>query len=265
MIELKEFLSRAWQDYIALTPQALAIQEGLEEQQECIVNDHIAFRTFDFPGINIAAIEPELNALGYHPFDEYCFRDKHLSARAYFIDDMHPKIFLSELHIKQLSPDFCTLIETLLTSANLRCNSADFLISGRPWPTIPFNQYIELAKESEYAAWLIALGYHANHFTISLNHLQYLHDWPDFLDFLNTLDISLNMEGGTIKGSSDVLLEQASTLADESLCEFADGQHTVKTCFYEFAKRYPEGNGELFHGFVTANANKIFSSTNRDQ
>jgi hypothetical protein len=44
--------------------------------------------------------------------------------------------------------------------------------------------------------------------------------------------------------------------------EFADGQmHAVPTCYYEFAKRYPDASGKLFQGFVATSADKIFEST----
>jgi len=67
-----------------------------------------------------------------------------------------------------------------------------------------------------------------------------------------------------IKGLPENQLVQASTLADTARFTFADGQtHEVPTCFYEFAKRYPDAHGQLFQGFVPANANAIFDSTAR--
>ena len=74
--------------------------------------------------------------------------------------------------------------------------------------------------------------------------------------------ISMNPEGGIIKGSPDVLLEQASTLADEIQIDFDQGVKTIKSCFYEFAKRFKQADGQEYQGFVAANANEIFSSTN---
>jgi hypothetical protein len=37
----------------------------------------------------------------------------------------------------------------------------------------------------------------------------------------------------------------------------------VPACYYEFARRYPIANGELYQGFIAASADKIFESTNR--
>ena len=72
----------------------------------------------------------------------------------------------------------------------------------------------------------------------------------------------LNTSGGEIKGTPDVLLEQSSTLADEAPVQFTDGTRNIPSCFYEFARRYPMANGQLYGGFVAASADKIFESTN---
>ena len=68
--------------------------------------------------------------------------------------------------------------------------------------------------------------------------------------------------GRADRGDGQSLLEQAATMADQIRFEFADGEiHRIPSCFYEFAKRYPSENGEIFQGFVTGNADKIFEST----
>jgi hypothetical protein len=129
---------------------------------------------------------------------------------------------------------------------------------------VSWEEYRILERESEYAAWVAALGFHANHFTISVNHLGSPGSLPQVLDFVESLGIPINETGGRVKGSPDVLLEQGSTLADRIPVEFAGGdRHVVPTCYYEFAKRYPDADGRLFEGFVPASATKIFSSTDR--
>ena len=65
-----------------------------------------------------------------------------------------------------------------------------------------------------------------------------------------------------IKGSPEVLLEQSSTMADKVVVNFTDGDVEIPSCFYEFARRYPMDNGQLYTGFVAASADKIFESTN---
>lgn len=70
------------------------------------------------------------------------------------------------------------------------------------------------------------------------------------------------MQGGEIKGSQQVMLEQSATVADHAAVQFTDKNMNIPSCFYEFAQRYPMKNGTLFSGFVEASADKIFSSTN---
>ena len=81
-------------------------------------------------------------------------------------------------------------------------------------------------------------------------------------DCLKSAGYALNTTGGEVKGDKEVKLEQSSTLADKTLVEFSDKIMEIPSCFYEFAKRYPLANGELYTGFVAASADKIFESTN---
>ncbi len=50
-------------------------------------------------------------------------------------------------------------------------------------------------------------------------------------------------------------------MADKVPVTFIEGTEIIPGGFYEFAKRYPMGNGELYTGFVAASADKIFEST----
>ena len=118
-----------------------------------------------------------------------------------------------------------------------------------------------LSKESEYAAWLSAHGYGANHFTVSVNQLDRFDTVKGVNDHLRESGFAINESGGEVKGSPEVLLEQSSTMADRVAVDFSDGQHVVPGGFYEFALRYAMNNGELYQGFVAASADKIFEST----
>jgi hypothetical protein len=120
--------------------------------------------------------------------------------------------------------------------------------------------------ESEYAAWFATIGLRPNHFTISVNHLRYHPEVEDVLRVVESLDYPINAAGGRVKGSPEVLLEQASTLADRMPVILADGQtREVPTCYYEFAKRYHGPDGRLFQGFVAGSADRIFESTDSKQ
>ena len=137
----------------------------------------------------------------------------------------------------------------------------DFIYSGRPW-RLNFSDYIRLLQESEYAAWTAAYGYCANHFTVSLNHLTTFFQLEDLNQFLKGAGFQLNDSGSEIKGTPESLLEQSSTMAPLVRVQFDESEHIIPGCFYEFAKRYPLKDGRLFQGFIAANADKIFESTN---
>ncbi len=260
---LEHFFSALWADYIALTPQAKIIHKAFAEHNKQLINDHVAFRTFDVPSIDIASLEKLLLEFGYQVLDNYHFPDKHLSASAY----IHPnpkvaKIFLSQLHIDQLSEENQLIISHKLSTRAPLPDDASIFYSGRSWSLPDWEEYKTLRAESEYAAWLLTLGFHANHFTLDINTLDKHNNWQDLLSFMTELQIPMNHQGGLIKGTPRVWLEQASTLADEISLEFDQGIKPVKTCFYEFAKRYKQDDGQYYQGFVTDNANQIFSSTN---
>jgi len=254
-----DFFANLWDDYVRIAPQAARLRACLEARGEAIVNDHVAFRTFDLAPINLEVLERPLLDLGYRRHEPYHFEDKKLRAWGYLLEG-HPRVFLSELETRHFSHFLQETVARLCAQVD---PAAIQLWSGRLWEPVTHEVYQRLAEESEYAGWVAALGLRANHFTVSVNHLQSFAGLPELLDFLEEQGFPLNMAGGRIKGTPEVLLEQASTLADRQPVEFADGTHTVPTCYYEFARRYPDARGQLYEGFVAASADKIFESTNR--
>ncbi len=258
------FFQRLWEQYTALTPQALRIFEAVAAENGAIRNDHVAFRTFRYAPLDIAHLQPLLQSMGYQPFDTYHFQQKKLDAVAYRHRDPElPKIFLSELLLEQLSVEACDIILRYLDQANLQApNDPSFFWQGPLWQPLTSKEYLTLLQESEYAAWLMVMGYRANHFTINVNQLARRPSLDAVIETVQGLGLQLNESGGLIKGSATVGLQQASTLADEMDFTFADGiTDRVKTCYYEFALRYPLSNGELYQGFVEQSADRIFEST----
>ena len=96
---------------------------------------------------------------------------------------------------------------------------------------------------------------------MSVNQLNALDEVKQVNDHLRSAGFTINESGGEVKGSPEVLLEQSSTMADKVPVTFIEGTEIIPGGFYEFAKRYPMGNGELYTGFVAASADKIFEST----
>ncbi|MCW4630877.1 DUF1338 family protein [Marinomonas rhodophyticola] len=94
-----DFFASLWDHYTAVTPQAQRIQALFKSHGENVLNDHVAFRTFNNSPISLEKLEPQLEAIGYKAYGAFRFENKHLKARCYQhqTDVDSPKIFLSEL------------------------------------------------------------------------------------------------------------------------------------------------------------------------
>ena len=261
---LQELLDRLWRDYSALNPQAGRIHGLLEARGESLRNDHIAFRTFAHPGIDIAAMAAPFVRLGYAPAGDYVFTEKKLTAIHYQHPDAAlPKIFISQIHTEKLSAGARSLLLGLINQIQPAFLAReDWIAGGRPWK-VDYTTYEALERESEYAAWMSAFGFRANHFTVFANALRSFPGLAELNNFLKAQGFRLNGAGGEIKGGPEIFLEQSSTLANEAEVEFAGVTRKVPACYYEFARRYPMPDGKLFQGFNDKSADKIFESTDR--
>lgn len=258
----EEFFQYLWQGYTSLTPQAEKIHKLFIEDGNDIVNDHVAFRTFNLPPISISCLEPGLIALGYQAYQSYTFKEKKLKAWSYNHESMlQPRLFFSELLVEELSSNAQQIIHQLVDDIPLPPKGSAAFHAGRLWPSLSWKNYQSLSQESEYAAWVAVMGLCANHFTISVNELK--NDSMDYvLGKLASININMNKQGGVLKGTPDSMLVQCATLADECEVCFSGGEkHRIPSCYYEFAKRYKDVNGQVYQGFVPANANTIFHST----
>jgi hypothetical protein len=257
-----ELLDALWRDYVASTPQAERIHSLLTERGELLCNDHVALRTFALPSIGIDALARPFEALGWRARDRYRFHDKHLRARYWQHENPTlPKVFISELVVEELSAEAQAAIAGLGSQLPAGfAERADLPWAGRPW-RVTHAVYRALLAESEYAAWVAAFGFRVNHFTVDVGSLSTFPDLAALDAYLVDHGFTLNDSGGTIKGSVADLLEQSSTRADSIAVAFDDATVRIPSCYYEFARRYPLPNGELFQGFVPASADKIFEST----
>jgi hypothetical protein len=263
---LPALLDKMWKDYVEINPLAQKVYDLLAKDDEQILNDHIALRTFNHPRLSIDVVAKPFLESGYKYMGDYHFTEKKLYAKHFeHTDEKMPKIFISELLLEQFSPELNKIINRLVNEIPAgKENEFDFISAGRPWK-VSTKDYQDLLKESDYAAWVAAFGYRPNHFTVFINALKKFSDINILNEYLKSNGFKLNSSGGEIKGSKDVCLEQSSTLANNIEVSFSDGKLTIPACYYEFAKRYPMQNGKLYQGFVAASADKIFESTNQGQ
>lgn len=260
------------------------IREGLIQSAADIENDHIAFRTMGVPNLGIQSLEKIFLHYGYQRREAYFFPEKKLDAFWYAPPaEGYPRIFISELRVKDLSAESQAIIHRYTDT--VVCDPVDaidlddahavdaFLHSGL-WQTPTWTDFQQLSRESEYAAWVIYNRYYLNHFTVSVHNLPAGYDTMEgFNAFLERNGFVLNDSGGKIKTSPDGKLAQSSTVARMVNARFADQEeHAIAGSYVEFAERKPLDpfrhlakkdlrREHRREGFEAGNADKIFEST----
>lgn len=257
------FFDQLWHSYVEITPQADKIRNLFLATDAEVINDHVAFRTFANSPIELDNLEPFVLAMGYQVQADYDFEEKKLRARSFIHPDSRvPKIFISELQTHKLSPKLQAILGRYMAQIQTAPTDHSIFWSGRHWETPSLEDYQAVVAESEYGAWLLTIGLCVNHFTVSVEQLTSTNSLQEVLDRVKAAGFATNQVGGEIKGSPEECLEQGSSMADKQAFVFAGGeQQLIPTCFYEFAKRYPDHQGNLYQGFIAASADKIFEST----
>jgi hypothetical protein len=263
---LPQLLDLLWQDYVSTNPPAQNIYNLFASRGEKVVNDHIAFRTFNHPRISVDVLGAVFVGLGYQEKDDYQFEKKKLYAKHYEHPNPEmPLIFISQLKTEEFDPATQKIIQSLVDQIPPDFTSdPTFVCQGRPWE-LDYSDYLKLKDVSEYAAWMSAYGFRVNHFTVSINQLKDFDGIVEVNQFLKDNGFELNSAGGEVKGTPAELLEQSSTIAYNKEIDFMDGKHMIPACYYEFAMRYAKPDGSLFRGFIAGSADKIFESTDKGQ
>jgi hypothetical protein len=103
--DVKVLFANLWQDYVAVTPSAKKVHQLLgSSQQDDVINDHIALRTFNLEKVGLEKLAAHFKALGYEECGEYHFEAKKLYAKHYEHPDRSlPKVFISELLLDKCS------------------------------------------------------------------------------------------------------------------------------------------------------------------
>ncbi|KKN57821.1 hypothetical protein LCGC14_0558520, partial [marine sediment metagenome] len=171
--DVNTLFNNLWKNYLNVTPSADKIHDLLgSTQKDDIINDHIALRTFNIEKVGLEKLAAHFLAIGYKECGEYHFEAKKLYAKHYeHSDPNQPKVFISELLVEKCSPELQAIVTDMVSQIDESAVTADnFLYSGTHWQ-VSTDTYKQLLAESEYAAWMSAWGYRANHFTVNINTL----------------------------------------------------------------------------------------------
>ena len=288
-VTLQKVLDGLMRRYQERVPDVKAIFDAMTKEQIIsdpseIENDHIAFRTLGVLHLGIQSLEKIFLHYGYTKRDEYFFPEKKLNAFWYAPQNVHhPRIFISELRVNDLSPATQEIIRSYTNEVDAdpvdkldldNWEQADEFLHSGLWRLPSWKDYKALSEESEYAAWAIYNRYYLNHFTISVHNLKEGYNTiASFNNFLEQHGFILNNSSGKIKKSPDGGLLQSSTVAHMIEAAFADGDvHQIPGSYVEFAERrvLPEfqhlslteiKREHRREGFEAGNADKIFEST----
>lgn len=259
-MDLETYFKVNFSRYKSVTPSAEKIQQLLSEKDESFANDHIALRTINFKHTCKEVLAEYFLNQGYEIKGQYDFELKKLKA-IHLEKENWPKVFISELLSEELSGPVKEIVSKAFSTIPDHIASLPLLNYGRKWD-LSHRDYLTVEKESPYAAWCLGLGFMPNHYTVDVNSLKSFESLVALNRFLKDNGFKLNQSGGEIKGSAESLLEQSSTMADRQLVKFLEGEFEIPTCYYEFAKRYQNQDGQVFQGFIAQSADKIFESTN---
>ena len=290
-------LEQLWRDYIARVEYAKTYMELVLEKGGKVVNDHIAFRTFNThtgeQPEGIRAIKHILNYLDYKPVTSYEFKKKKLTAVHFeHPDETFPKIFVSQLEVAQLphwaqqiigdtvvdtpyliSDRSLELLTLLKKEGQIPKIAAESLIDDlaryfrRPWQAPRKEEVIKLNDVSQYAAWTLLHGNSVNHFTAFINY-QEVPEWPDLETTCKGLENAGVPMKDSIEGVKGSKLQQSATQAVKEDVEVIgeDGLETLcwTYAYYELAERgFIEENGtkRMFTGFLGEQATHLFDMT----
>lgn len=147
-------------------------------------------------------------------------------------------------------------------------NKMQAYLAGRDWALPTQKEFYTVREFNELLAWVLVFGRRPNHFTLSIHLLDQFNDLPHFHQFIeNEAKLSLNQEGGIIKGGEKVGIAQGSTAGISQIISLADGDISIPTGFVEFVWRYPLASAqhpklwnEYFTGFIAQHADGVIES-----
>lgn len=293
----RELWEHLWRQYLERVSYAKTYAQLVDEKGGKVVNDHIAFRTFNThtgeQPEGIRAIKHIIEVLEYKPVEKYIFKKKKLTAIHFeHPDELFPKIFVSQLEVDQLpvwaqnivhktvkdtpyllSDEALKLLQLLKSEKVLNMEASRFLVNDlvnyfrRPWG-IPFkDDILKINDVSQYAAWTLLHGNSVNHFTALIN-FQEVSEWPD----LETTCEGLKKAGvpmkETIEGEKGSKLQQSATQAVKEAVEVKTDEGIERVnwtyAYYELARRdfvEEDGRIKLFSGFLGEQATHLFDMT----
>ena len=246
-VAAERLLELLWDRYAAEVPYARTF---VQLSGGSFRNDHVALRTLARPGGGISTFERVFERLGWRRAGEYTFPETHLEAIYMAHPGGLPRVFISELKADELSPRAQQLLSTLPESPPAP-ESTEELVGWFSAPPPPSEgALLELEKESQYGAWLLAFGRKVNHFTGSVDDVE---AWQRKMS-----EAGVPMKAD-IEGARGTHLRQTAThAAPLPVVLQGGGTRPWPYAYFEIAQRSPG-----FDGFLGPQARALFDMTKR--
>lgn len=297
----KSIIESLWQTYCSKTPDIYRIEMALKKKNNsALILDHFAIIDLPGPETGIAQLSQLFSAIGYLPQGRDYLPDKQneflwmteLNSITQNAKVVLPQVVLADFRLNELPTEIrhiiekygrlsppapITIIQQLAGKAYLNDESAASkliaiilnYLKGRDWP-LPTKREFELVKTyNPLLAWVLIFGRQPNHFTLSVHLMNHFSNLTTFNDFIrNEVGLSLNQEGGEIKGSESVGIAQSSTIDTPQTISLEDGNITLPGNFIEFVWRYPRNKTiqkpiqwkDFFTGFIGQQATRVIES-----
>ncbi len=295
----EKLIKNLWSIYKKHVPNFQVIESGLLSRNNgSLILDHFAI--IDLPGSNsgISNLCQIFSALEYRAQGSDYLHDKQndflwmveIEAIEKSAINTLPQIVIADFRLEELSSPVRKVIrkytdqipespvrkiQSLSGKAYLGDqNAADELLkvlmayfSGREWSLPNITDFSIVHEANELLAWTLLFGRIPNHFAISAHLLVGFNTFEEFIMFIDKeLQLSLNNNGGIIKGSQSQGIRQASTNGKITQTQLADGYWQLPAPFIEFVWRYskvkenPKKWRDYYTGFISQNANRVVES-----
>ncbi|ADO75909.1 DUF1338 domain-containing protein [Stigmatella aurantiaca] len=245
--DASRLLELLWNRYAAEVPFARTF---VQLSGGSFRNDHVALRSLARLGGGIALFERVFERLGWKRAGEYTFPETHLAAIYMAHPEGLPRVFLSELKAEELSPRARELLAALPEDPPPP-EPVEALAEWFRAPPPPREAaLLELEKESQYGAWLLAFGRKVNHFTGSVDDVE---AWQQRM---REAGVPMKKE---IEGERGGALRQTATHASPLTVALQEGgSRAWPYAYFEIAQRAPH-----FDGFLGPQARALFEMTRR--
>lgn len=291
----KKTIERLWQIYKNQTQQMLCIEKNLANMGiSSSPLDHFAIIDLPGPNTGIPILQELFSLLGYQIQGKDYLACKQndfawLTEADSFLKKPHevlPQIVVADFRLDEMPVEIRKIISKYSAQSKAPPTSnikkllsdeknvptvlqilTDYL-RGRDWGKPSVYEFKAVQEFNELLAWVLVYGRKPNHFTLSIHLIEQFQSLQSFNDFiLNKCQLSLNQEGGEIKGQESSGILQSSTNGEMISVELADGFVQIPHGFVEFVWRFPKLSTlkpkkweDYFTGFVAKHADHVIES-----